>query len=129
MYWQWPDVAAGDLVDGWLRIDVYKRPADGYYTFFGRNSDMIKARGIWVSPAEVETVLVEHADVLEAAVVGGQTGGLGTVVAFVVPRQGHAFDIAAIDADCRARMASFKRPRRVRVVDALPKTATGKVNR
>ena len=56
----------------WLRTgDVYTRSDDGYWTFLGRNNDMIKAGGIWVSPAEVEEVLVEHDDVLEAAVVGG----------------------------------------------------------
>ena len=51
---------------------VYTRSADGHYTFLGRNSDMIKAGGIWVSPAEVESVLIEHPDVLEAAVVGAR---------------------------------------------------------
>jgi acyl-coenzyme A synthetase/AMP-(fatty) acid ligase len=75
-------------------------------------------------------VLVEHGDVLEAGVVGSRDpAGLETVVAFVVPRQGATIDEATIDAHCRARMASFKRPRRVVVVDELPKTATGKVQR
>ncbi len=70
-YWQRPDLTASTFVDGWLRTgDVYQRSADGYYRFIGRNSDMIKAGGIWVSPAEVEAVLLEHEDVLEAAVVG-----------------------------------------------------------
>jgi benzoate-CoA ligase len=91
---------------------------------------MIKAGGIWVSPAEVESVLVEHPDVLEAAVVGARNvDGLETTVAFLVPRSGHVIDEAAIDAHCRERMAAFKRPRRLIVVDALPKTATGKVRR
>lgn len=110
--------------------DVYSRSDDGYWTFLGRNSDMIKAGGIWVSPAEVESVLVEHPDVLEAAVVGGRDAeGLEVTVAFLVPRSGHHIDVAAIDAHCRSRMAAFKRPRRVEIVDALPKTATGKVRR
>jgi benzoate-CoA ligase family protein len=110
--------------------DVYSRSADGYWTFLGRNNDMIKAGGIWVSPAEVESVLVEHPDVLEAAVVGGRDAqGLEITVAFLVPRSGHRIDPGAIDAHCRDRMAGFKRPRRVEVVDALPKTPTGKVQR
>ena len=75
-------------------------------------------------------MLVEHPDVLEAAVVGSRDAdGLETTVAFVVARQGRAIDEASIDAHCRERMAAFKRPRRVLVVDELPKTATGKVKR
>ena len=109
---------------------MYTRSADGYWTFLGRNSDMIKAGGIWVSPAEVESVLVEHPDVLEAAVVGARdASGLEETVAFVVPRQGSTIDPDSIDAHCRARMAAFKRPRRLVVVDELPKTATGKIQR
>ena len=91
---------------------------------------MIKAGGIWVSPAEVESVLVSHADILEAAVVGARNAdGLEETVAFVVARAGHEIDSAAIDAHCRSMMASFKRPRRLFVVDSLPKTATGKIQR
>ncbi len=130
-YWQRPDVTAATFVDGWLRTgDFYSRSADGYWRFVGRNSDMIKAGGIWVSPAEVESVLVEHEDVLEAAVVGGRdASGLEAVVAFVVPRAGRAIDIAGVGSHCRERMAAFKRPRQIVVVDGLPKTATGKIQR
>ncbi|HKA04733.1 MAG TPA: benzoate-CoA ligase family protein [Acidimicrobiales bacterium] len=120
-------VFAGD----WMRTgDTYTRSADGYYTCLGRSNDMIKPGGIWVSPAEVEAVLVEHSDVLEAAVVGARNDdGLEEPVAFVVARSGAVIDAAAIDAHCRERMAAFKRPRRVIVVDALPRTATGKIQR
>lgn len=130
-YWNRPEITRSTFVDGWCRTgDVYLRSADGYYRFFGRNSDMIKAGGIWVSPAEVENVLLAHDDVLEAAVVGGRDpGGLETVVAFVVARHGHTIDPLVLDTHCRERMASFKRPRIIRVVDALPKTATGKIQR
>jgi len=130
-YWQREDATASTFVDGWLRTgDVYTRSADDYWTFLGRNSDMIKAGGIWVSPAEVENVLVAHPDVLEAAVVGSRTtAGLEETVAFVVARTGHSIDVASIDAHCREHMASFKRPRQVIVVDQLPKTATGKIRR
>ena len=130
-YWQREGATAAAFVDGWLRTgDVYVRSADDYWTFLGRNSDMIKAGGIWVSPAEVESVLFEHPDILEAAVVGTRNAdGLEEAVAFVVPRSGHDIDTAAVDAHCRNLMASFKRPRRLFVVDSLPKTATGKVQR
>ena len=104
--------------------------ADGIFTHLGRANDMLKAGGIWVSPAEVESVLLEHDDVLEAAVVGGRSSdGLEQVVAFVVPRSGHSIDVAAIAVYCRNRLAGFKRPRQIRVVEALPKTATGKIQR
>ncbi len=130
-YWRRPDLTAETFVDGWLRTgDVYQRSADGYYRFVGRNSDMIKAGGIWVSPAEVEAVLLEHEDVLEAAVVGGRNAaGLEATVAFVVPRRGRTVDPASLDSHCRARMAAFKRPRQIHIVDALPRTATGKIQR
>jgi benzoate-CoA ligase family protein len=115
----------------WLATgDVYTVSEDGFWCFLGRNSDMIKAGGIWVSPAEVEAVLVAHPDVLEAAVVGARNDdGLETTIAFVVPRTGATIDPASIDAHCRAAMAAFKRPRRIVVVESLPKTATGKIQR
>jgi benzoate-CoA ligase family protein len=115
----------------WLKTgDVYTQDAGGVLTFLGRNSDMIKAGGIWVSPAEVEAVLVEHEDVLECAVVGiRDVRGLETVVAAVVPRSGRTIDAGALESHCRSRMAAFKRPRRYVEVDALPRTATGKVRR
>jgi benzoate-CoA ligase family protein len=130
-YWCRDAATRAAFVGEWLVTgDVYRRSADGFWTFLGRNNDMIKARGIWVSPAEVEGVLVEHPDVLEAAVVGGRDAdGLEITVAFLVPRAGHEIDPAGIDAHCRGRMAAFKRPRRVEVVEQLPKTPTGKVRR
>ncbi len=131
-YWQRPKESAASFLDGgWLRTgDVYTRSADGHWTFLGRNNDMIKAGGIWVSPAEVESVLIEHPDVLEAAVVGARNeAGLEQTVAFVVARAGHTVDPVEIDRHCRSRIAAFKRPRRLFVVDELPKTATGKIRR
>ncbi len=131
-YWNRPEATAVSFrSDGWLRTgDVYTRSADDHWTFLGRNNDMIKAGGIWVSPAEVESVVIEHPDVLEAAVVGLRNAeGLEEVVAFIVARSGHTIDEASIDSHCRASMAAFKRPRRLVVVDVLPKTATGKIQR
>jgi benzoate-CoA ligase family protein len=130
-YWNRADVTAATLVDGWLRTgDVYVRDVHDRYIFLGRNNDMIKAGGIWVSPAEVEAALISHADVLEAAVVGSRNGdGLEETVAFVVPAAGCTIDPAAIDAHCRSLIAAFKRPRQLFVVNELPKTATGKIQR
>jgi benzoate-CoA ligase len=130
-YWSRYDASQAAFRGDWLKTgDVYTRSADGYYTFLGRNSDMIKAGGIWVSPAEVEAALIEHPDVLEVAVVGPRDAqGLEQVVAVVVPRAGRTIDPDALEGHCRARMAAFKRPRRVVVVEGLPKTPTGKIRR
>ncbi len=127
-----PDAtSAAFLADGWVRTgDVYVRSADDHWTFLGRNSDMIKAGGIWVSPAEVESVLIEHETVMEAAVVGGRDdAGLETVIAYVIPASGGSIDTELLLSHCRQRMATFKRPREIHVVDELPKTATGKIKR
>jgi benzoate-CoA ligase family protein len=130
-YWCRTEASRAAFNGEWCRTgDVYTRSEDGYWTFLGRNNDMIKAGGIWVSPAEVENVLIQHPDVLEAAVVGARDDqGLETTVAFVVPRAGHTVDPASAVAHCREHMAAFKRPRTVVVVEELPKTATGKVQR
>jgi benzoate-CoA ligase family protein len=131
-YWQRPEAtAAAFLPEGWLRTgDVYVRTEAGYWMFLGRNSDMIKAGGIWVSPAEVESVLIEHDTVLEAAVVGARNDdGLEMTVAFVVAASGQSIDAVVLEQHCRDRMAAFKRPRQIVVVDELPKTATGKIRR
>ncbi|MEZ5234706.1 MAG: benzoate-CoA ligase family protein [Acidimicrobiia bacterium] len=131
-YWCRREATQAAFLGPWNRTgDVYTRSADGYWTFLGRNNDMMKVGGIWVSPAEVENVLLQHPDVLEAVVVGARTAGdeLETAVAFLVARSGRRIDPDDVEAHCRRHMAAFKRPRRIVVVDALPKTATGKVQR
>lgn len=113
----------------WLRTgDTYVRDADGYYTCLGRTGDMLKASGIWVSPAEVEARLLAHDAVAQAVVVAADdVDGLEKPVAFVITS-------APVSEDelvewCRAALPSFKRPRKVVFVDAFPTTATGKVRR
>ena len=130
-YWERPDATAAAFKDGWVRTgDMYVQDAEGAWTFLGRDNDMIKAGGIWVSPAEVESTLIEHDDVLEAAVVGSRDeAGLEATIAFVVPAGGASPDVAQLQQHCRDRMAAFKRPREIHVVDDLPKTATGKIKR
>jgi benzoate-CoA ligase family protein len=115
----------------WLRTgDVYTRSEDGYYTCLGRSDDMLKAGGIWVSPAEVEGRLMEHPSVAQAAVVGvPDEYGIDKPVAYVVPATGATVIPDDLIAFTRAGLASFKRPRRVFVVNDLPRTATGKLQR
>jgi benzoate-CoA ligase family protein len=115
----------------WLRTgDVYSRSEDGVFTYAGRSDDMIKAGGIWVSPAEVEATLVQHPDVQEAAVVGRRTPeGLQEPTAYVVRLPGRSPTPTELVEFCRERLAAFKRPRQVVFVEDLPKTATGKIQR
>jgi benzoate-CoA ligase family protein len=130
-YWCRAETTRRAFQGDWLRTgDTYRRNTDGSYTYLGRSDDMIKAAGIWVSPSEVEARLLEHPDVLEVAVVGvPDEAGLDKPVAAVVPRTGAKVDEAELVEFCRAGLATFKRPRRVFLVDSLPKTATGKLQR
>jgi benzoate-CoA ligase family protein len=131
-YWCRTDITRQVFQGEWLRTgDVYVRSADGYYTCLGRSGDMIKAGGIWVSPAELESRLLQHPGVAQVAVVGlVDANGLETPVACVV-RAPHRPppDAAELVAFCRDGLAAFKRPRTVIFVESLPTTATGKVRR
>lgn len=112
--------------------DKYSREADGYYVYAGRADDMLKVSGNWVSPFEVEAALVAHPAVLEAAVIGDGPDGLVKPHAFVVLKEGREADAALIDdlkAFVKSRLAPYKYPRWIDVVDTLPKTATGKIQR
>ncbi|MEV4016465.1 benzoate-CoA ligase family protein [Nonomuraea angiospora] len=115
----------------WLRTgDTYIRGEDGFYQCLGRSNDMIKAGGIWVSPMEVEARLLQHESVGECAVVAYiDEDGLEKPVACVVSAPGRTVDAGELIGFCREGLASFKRPREVLVLDELPKTATGKIQR
>jgi benzoate-CoA ligase family protein len=130
-YWCRTDATRKQFRGEWFRSgDIYARSADGFYRYLGRADDMLRVSGEWVSPAEVEAVLIEHPGVLEAAVVGASDArGLIKPIAFVVPVVGGEIDPDAVLEFCRPRLAGFKRPRRVIVVDELPKTMTGKIQR
>ncbi|MGI8528257.1 MAG: benzoate-CoA ligase family protein [Geodermatophilaceae bacterium] len=132
-YWRRTDASRQVFRGEWLVTgDTYVRDEDGYFTCLGRNSDMLKAGGIWVSPAELESRLLAHPAVREAAVVGlADENGLDKPVAVVVasPVDGVTVDGDTLVAWCRDGMAHFKAPRHVVFVDDLPKTATGKLQR
>ncbi|WP_433444023.1 benzoate-CoA ligase family protein [Nonomuraea sp. CA-141351] len=115
----------------WLRTgDTYIRGEDGFFQCLGRSNDMIKAGGIWVSPMEVEARLLQHESVGECAVVAYiDNEGLEKPVACVVSAPGRTVDAGELIGFCRDGLASFKRPREVLVLDELPKTATGKIQR
>jgi benzoate-CoA ligase family protein len=118
----------------WTRTgDKYSVDHDGYYLYGGRNDDMLKVGGVWVSPFEVESALVAHAKVLEAAVVGQKDEQrLVKPKAFVVPQPGvEACDALAEELKTwvKERLAPYKYPRWIEFVTELPKTATGKIQR
>ena len=115
----------------WLRTgDTYVQDADGYYTCLGRTGDMLKASGIWVSPAEVEARLLAHEAVAQAVVVAApDANGLEKPVAFVICEPRRTVTEAELIEFCRQALPSFKRPRKVVFVTAYPTTATGKVRR
>ncbi|HEX5090316.1 MAG TPA: benzoate-CoA ligase family protein [Nocardioides sp.] len=127
-YWRRTDATRQVFQGQWLSTgDTYVRDEDGYFRCLGRNSDMLKAGGMWVSPAEVESRLLEHPAVREAAVVGlADADGIDKPVAVVVGDGASAEELVAW---CRDGLAHFKAPRQVVFVDDLPKTATGKLQR
>ncbi|MBS2017994.1 MAG: benzoate-CoA ligase family protein [Deltaproteobacteria bacterium] len=130
-YWNQREKSLATFHGPWTRTgDNYVRDDDGYYTYSGRSDDMLKVGGIWVSPFEVESALCAHPSVLEAAVIGAEDpDGLVKPKAFVVPKPGASLDAAELKAFVKDRIAPFKYPRWIEVVDELPKTATGKIQR
>jgi long-chain acyl-CoA synthetase len=130
-YWRNPGATSAGFRDGWLLTgDVGYADDDGWYYLVDRKKDMIVASGFKVWPREVEDVLYTHDAVLEAAVVGMPDPYRGeSVKAYVSLRDGVSVSPDELIAYCRARMAAYKYPRAVEIVDAIPKTATGKILR
>jgi long-chain acyl-CoA synthetase len=131
-YWNMPAETSAALSDGWLRSgDVGVMNAQGWLFIVDRQKDMISASGFKVWPRQVEDVLLCHPDVREAAVIGEADAYRGeTVHAFVSVKQGAEGVSPNLLIDfCRERLAAYKVPRRVTLVEELPKTATGKIQR
>jgi len=129
-YWRNPGATAVAIdADGWFSTgDLATRDADGYYTIVDRKKDMINRGGYNVYPREVEEVLYEHPAVAEAAVVPVPDALLGEEVgAAVVLRPGATATVEELQAHVKAALAAYKYPRRVWLVDELPKGATGKI--
>ncbi|MEV5546676.1 AMP-binding protein [Streptomyces sp. NPDC052309] len=129
-----PEETARTLVDGWLATrDRAVRNPDGTYTHRGRTDDMEMVGGITVAPTEVEEVLAAHPEVRDVAVASlPNADGATKLRAFVVPRSpGASAQVleAELTALARSRLAPFKVPRSVQLVDSLPRTATGKLQR
>ncbi|MFL9891630.1 benzoate-CoA ligase family protein [Paraburkholderia sp. RL17-381-BIF-C] len=133
MYWNNREKSRATFLGEWIRSgDKYCRLPNGCYVYAGRSDDMLKVSGQYVSPVEVEMVLVQHDAVLEAAVVGVDHGGLVKTRAFVVlKREFTPSEILAdeLKAFVKDRLAPHKYPRDIVFADDLPKTATGKIQR
>jgi len=131
-YWRRPELTATEFTaDGWFRTgDVGTWDDDGYLHIVGRSKDLIISGGLNVYPKEVEDVIDQLPGVLESAVIGVPDSDFGeAVVAVVVPLADVALDVDLLRAAARARLAPFKVPRRIEVVDALPRNAMGKVEK
>ena len=132
-YWNQPDKSRETFEGEWLRTgDKYELMDGGRYIYCGRTDDMFKVSGIWVSPFEIEQALVSHSAVLEAAVVAARDDeGLEKPKAFIVLKQ--RIDSEELEEELKehvkAAIGKWKYPRWIEVVDDLPKTATGKIQR
>ena len=129
-YWRRPDATAAAWQGGWFRTgDIGVRAADGYITLQGRRSDLIISGGFNIYPREIEEVLLEQPGVREAAVVGMPDPVRGEVPVAYVAVDAAKFDEAATAAHLRSQFASFKQPKAFVRVEALPRTALGKVQK
>ena len=122
------EASAATFRDGWVVTGDRYRVADGRYFHLGRDDDMLRVGAQWVSPLEIESVLLSHPDVGECAVVGRlDADGLLKVCAYVVLRG--TTPVSELDELCAGRLARHKRPRWIERVAELPRTATGKIQR
>ena len=131
LYWNNRAKSRDTFQGNWTKSgDKYTRDPDGYYTYAGRNDDMLKVSGIYVSPFEVEGTLVQHPAVLEAAVIGKtDDDGLVKTKAYVVLKAGAQATEAELQAFVKEKLAPYKYPRFIEFMTELPKTATGKIQR
>jgi benzoate-CoA ligase len=133
-YWNQPEKTKSTFIDEWFRTgDKYRIDEDGFFWYAGRSDDLFKVHGLWLSPAEVESALVAHPAVLEAAVIArDDEAGLTKPAAYVVLKQecAPAPQLARELQDFVAeRIGGYKRPRWIEFLPELPKTATGKLQR
>jgi benzoate-CoA ligase family protein len=129
-----PEKSAELIQDGWVKTgDIYRRDDEGFYWFEGRSDDLFKCSGMWVSPGEVEDAVMSHPAVLEVAVVAeADEKGATIAAAYVGLRPGKSGGDALakeIMEHAAKTLPRFKRPQRIHFMEALPRTATGKVQR
>ena len=133
LYWAQHEKTKRSILGDWFFTgDRYRLDGDGYYWYEGRSDDMIKVSGLWASPIEIESVLLEHPAVAESAVVGIDVEGFTKIKAFVITRgdavPGDAL-VAELQEHCKSRLQRFQYPHVIEFVPDLPKTVTGKIQR
>ena len=133
-YWNQPEKTKRTFVDQWFRTgDKYRQDGDGFFWYAGRSDDLFKVHGLWLSPAEVESALLAHPAVLEAAVIArDDEASLAKPAAYIVlkrefaPNEVLSRELQDFVAE---RIGGYKRPRWIEFLPELPKTATGKLQR
>jgi len=129
-YWQGPDKLVPIPQDGFRNGDLARRDDEGYVYITGRKKDIIIKGGVNIASLEITNCLLEHPDVADAGTLAARDDIYGEVpVGFVAPRPGRSPDEATLLAHCRARLAAFKAPAAVVIVEAVPKNANGKIDR
>jgi benzoate-CoA ligase family protein len=133
LYWAQHEKSKRSILGDWFFTgDRYRVDGDGYYWYEGRSDDMIKVSGLWVSPIEIESALLEHPAVAESAVVGISVDGFTRIKAFVIARPtavtGDAL-VGELQEHCKSRLQRFQYPHVIEFVPELPKTVTGKIQR
>ena len=127
-YWDDPEATKEAIIDGWFRTGDIAVRSEGYLTIMDRAKDMVLTGGENVYPAEIEAVLYEHPGVADVGVIGVPDDQFGERVhAVIVIQPGAAVDLEMIMEFCRGRLAGYKLPRSMEVVDELPRNPTGKI--
>jgi benzoate-CoA ligase family protein len=133
LYWAQHEKSKRSVLGEWfITGDRYRVDVDGFYWYEGRSDDMIKVGGLWVSPIEIESVLLEHPAVGESAVVGIEVEGFTKIKAFVITKGNAAAGdplVAELQEHCKSRLQRYQYPHLIEFVQDLPKTVTGKIQR
>ena len=133
LYWAQHEKSKRSVLGEWFFSgDRYRVDQDGFYWYEGRSDDMIKVSGLWVSPIEIESVLLEHPVVAESAVVGIEVEGFTKIKAFVITKGDIVAGdllVAELQEHCKSRLQRFQFPHVIEFVPELPKTVTGKIQR
>ncbi|GAB3476450.1 benzoate-CoA ligase family protein [Amycolatopsis cihanbeyliensis] len=129
-YWDAPEKSASTFGEHTVRTaDLFSQDVEGFFTYRGRADELLKVGGVFVAPSEIEHCLLGHPDVLDCAVLGHPDGGLIRPRAHVVLRAGATTATEELREFARARLAGHKCPREFRFLEALPRTANGKLDR
>ncbi|HYT11771.1 MAG TPA: benzoate-CoA ligase family protein [Candidatus Nitrosopolaris sp.] len=132
LYWAQHEKSKRSILGDWFFTgDRYRIDADGFYWYEGRSDDMIKVSGLWASPVEIESILLEHPAVDESAVVGIEVDGFTRIKAFVIAKGAAGGDALAAELQehCKSRLQRYQYPHIIEFVSELPKTVTGKIQR